>query len=96
MSRKPFKKAIYVTKSQDGKKEASKETEELRSTIRKFEEASGVRIDQWKTENIGRAVKIVLALGSGVDMWTDSIIRKCDEVKRLAIEIQETELTATD
>jgi hypothetical protein len=42
------------------RRDAERRVDELQQRIEAFEEASGVRIDQWQAKSIGRAVKIVL------------------------------------
>ncbi len=42
------------------KRDAERRADELRSRIEAFEEASGVKIDQWQAKSIGHAVKIVM------------------------------------
>ena len=52
-------------------KRLTSEVEGLRSSIKEFEEASGVEFNRWQSGRIGDAVRIVLALGRGSDpAWT--------------------------
>lgn len=64
-------------------KRLTNEVESLRSTIAKFEETSGVKINQWNSGRIGEAVRIVLSIGRGSDRaW--KINRLANEAADLA------------
>lgn len=41
-------------------KNARRELDRVQSSLRVFEEASGIKIDRWNSGNVGRAVKLVL------------------------------------
>lgn len=81
---------------------AKDECERLKRAIAEFEQASGVRIDQWNGGPIGRAVKCVLGRGlTEVDRYVQEIGRLAnsmaiahDDAKR-SLETARAELVAT-
>ena len=76
----------------DGRKEVGRELEELRSTLHKFEQESGIRISRWQGGDIAKAVKLIVSLGDEIPHWAKLIAEKCDTVKKLADDIHAVRL----
>lgn len=70
---------------------AQAELEQLRDTVRRFEEASGVKVEQWDSGRIGFAVKVLMAAGpdptykaAQIARLADDLVRHADQVRRTA------------
>lgn len=70
-----------------GRDEVARELKEMRERVAKFEAASGVQIDQWDAENIGRAVAIVNR--GGLDHYRRMLEQSATSAERVVKQARE-------
>lgn len=74
-------------------KRRSRKYEELSATIAKFEEASGVKIDTWRPQDIGKAVKLITDAGivstyHGVRTMAENARQFADRIDKALAELE--------